>query len=304
VRPTRDTAAGRAYLDLQKKAREDRQPTEAPLVLYALEGFLARLAASGHSDKLVLKGGVLLAAFLLRRPTRDVDLQAQAVPNNTAPILDLVAGIAAGTPAGGVDDGLVFAAQHATAEVIRDEDAYSGVRVSLTCTLHTARIVFHVDVSVGDPIWPAARAGRAASTARGHRRAARLPDVDGSRGEDRHRYRPRHRKHPVARLRRRVRPVRHPRGDAVDLQAAIGTVAAHRQVQLQPLKVVLDGYEFLAQTAFQTLLGLGGQQQATTYRQIYAEGPAAPPRCSGRRERRAGDVFYASHNACAESVSR
>ncbi len=35
------------------------------------------MAASGHSDELVLKGGVLLAAFDVRRPTRDVDLQAQ-----------------------------------------------------------------------------------------------------------------------------------------------------------------------------------------------------------------------------------
>lgn len=64
-------------------------------MLYAIEGFLARLAASGHSDKLVLKGGVLLAAFLVRRPTRDVDLQAQAMPNDTESILDLVRSIAA-----------------------------------------------------------------------------------------------------------------------------------------------------------------------------------------------------------------
>ena len=53
MRATCDTAAGRAYLDLQAKAKADGQPTDALLVLYALEGFLARLAASGHSDKLV-----------------------------------------------------------------------------------------------------------------------------------------------------------------------------------------------------------------------------------------------------------
>ncbi len=97
---------------------------------------------------------MLLAAFDVRRPTRDVDLQAQAVPNDIGSVLDLVRGIAAGTPAGS-DDGLVFDAEHARAEVIRDEDAYSGVQVSLMATLHTARIPVHVDVNVGDPIWPA-----------------------------------------------------------------------------------------------------------------------------------------------------
>lgn len=31
---------------------------------------------------------------------------------------------------------------------------YSGVRVTLTGTLAAARLTFHVDVNVGDPIWP------------------------------------------------------------------------------------------------------------------------------------------------------
>jgi hypothetical protein len=229
VRPSRDTAAGRAYLDLQKRARADGQPTEALLVLYALEGFLARLAASGHSDKLVLKGGVLLAAFLVRRPTRDVDLQAQAMPNDTASVRDLVASIAASAPAGD-DDGLVFDAEHATAEVIRDEDAYSGVRVSLTCTLHRANIHFHVDVNVGDPIWPEPEpvqlprllGGSARGTA--NTRWRDFGDVYVLSGT-----------HEVT---------------AADLRAAITAVAKHRQVELQPLADVLDGYELLAQTKY------------------------------------------------------
>jgi hypothetical protein len=42
------------------------------LQLYVLEGFLARLAASAMRERFILKGGVLLAAFGSRRPTRDV----------------------------------------------------------------------------------------------------------------------------------------------------------------------------------------------------------------------------------------
>jgi hypothetical protein len=52
----------------------------------------------------------------------------------------------------GLDDGVVFDAETATAEVIRDEDRYQGVRVSMTARLATARPRFHVDVNVGDPI--------------------------------------------------------------------------------------------------------------------------------------------------------
>ena len=39
-------------------------------------------------------------------------------------------------------------------EVIRDEDVYSGVRIGLVAHLATARLTFHVDVNIGDPIWP------------------------------------------------------------------------------------------------------------------------------------------------------
>ena len=61
MRPTRETVEGRAYLDLQNQARRDMRPTDELLALYALEGFLAWLAASPAAESLVLKGGVLLA---------------------------------------------------------------------------------------------------------------------------------------------------------------------------------------------------------------------------------------------------
>ena len=72
--PTRSTSAGRAYLDLHRQARQDRRPVDELMQLYVMECFLARLATSRFADQFVLKGGVLLAAFGERRPTRDVDL--------------------------------------------------------------------------------------------------------------------------------------------------------------------------------------------------------------------------------------
>ena len=54
-----------------------------------------------------------------------------------------------------LSDGLTFDAEHATAETIRDEDHYSGLRITLSGTLSRAAIRLHVDINVGDPIWPA-----------------------------------------------------------------------------------------------------------------------------------------------------
>jgi hypothetical protein len=148
--PTRATTAGRAYLELRKKARQDRRPVDELMQLYVLESFLARMSATRSGNQFVLKGGVLLAAFGARRPTRDIDLQAQSIGNEPATVRAAITGIAAAS----LDDGVTFDSQAATAQVIREEDQYQAVRVSMTASLATARPAFHVDVSVGDPITP------------------------------------------------------------------------------------------------------------------------------------------------------
>ena len=68
-RPTRASLAGSAYLDLQNRARKERRGTQELLTLYVVERWLARLSASAHTDKFVIKGGMLLAAYDARRPT-------------------------------------------------------------------------------------------------------------------------------------------------------------------------------------------------------------------------------------------
>jgi predicted nucleotidyltransferase component of viral defense system len=144
------TAGGDAYLNLRKLAKARKRPTDELLNLYALEGFLDRLTQSNHVDKFVLKGGVLLAAFDTRRATRDVDLHADLISNDTEDVQTAISSIAS-IP---IEDGLVFDTANASSEVIRDEDEYSGVRVTMPCTLETADVSFHVDVNVGDAIWP------------------------------------------------------------------------------------------------------------------------------------------------------
>lgn len=242
--PTRGSVEGRVYLDLQNKARRDGRPNAELQQLYVLEGFLARLAASPYRERFVLKGGVLLAAFGTRRPTRDVDFQALHVANDTATVRALVIEVAGLV----LDDGLVFNTQGARAETIRDEEEYSGVRVTMTASLARAQVTFHIDVNVGDPVSPAPVLVSVPRLLGGDPLALSgypLPMV--------------HAEKLVTALQRgtvntRWRDFadvwalsgRHPvNGDEV--QTALRVVAEHRRVQLARLADVLDGYAALAQ---------------------------------------------------------
>ncbi len=152
TRPTRATVDGRAFLDLRARANADGRPVDEYLTLYALEGFLDRLSRSRHRDRFVLKGGVLLAAFDERRATRDVDLAGLQLDNAIETVTKAIIEIASSD----IDDGLAIATDQASAETIREDSAgYTGVRISLPATLASARVSFHVDVNVGDPIEPA-----------------------------------------------------------------------------------------------------------------------------------------------------
>jgi predicted nucleotidyltransferase component of viral defense system len=149
-RASNDTIAGRRYLELQRQAKRTGRPTDELIQLYALECFLDRLVHSKFADTFVLKGGVLLAALDARRPTRDIDFAVRAIENTTEKVLSAVQTIAAIS----LEDGMEFDSNGATAATIREEDSYSGIRVTLGGTLSRAVIRFHVDVNVGDPIGP------------------------------------------------------------------------------------------------------------------------------------------------------
>ncbi|WP_449280817.1 nucleotidyl transferase AbiEii/AbiGii toxin family protein [Leucobacter sp.] len=149
--PQHGTPAGDATIALRKLARQTGGDVQELMTLYALEGLLARIAISEYRDDFVLKGGVLLAAFAARRPTKDIDLQATRLTDDPDEVAERVRAIARLELA----DGLVFDPASVTATTIRDEDEYAGVRVKLIATLGTARPTVGMDVNFGDPIWPA-----------------------------------------------------------------------------------------------------------------------------------------------------
>lgn len=246
--PTRDTPSGRAYNDLRNLARSQSRDFAEYITLYALEGFLSRLAASEFAAEFVLKGGVLMAAFAARRPTRDVDLAAHGFPNDIPSVERRVLGIIAVR----VEDGLEFDLASVRGEPIRDEADYNGVRVKITASLATAQVALHIDVNFGDPIWPAPTEAVLPLLLGGSLRLAGYPDhmvlaekivTAIERGELNTRWRD---FTDIAAL-ARTRSI-----SGAVLREAIETVARYRQVEVEPLGPLLTGMPVPAQRKWET----------------------------------------------------
>jgi predicted nucleotidyltransferase component of viral defense system len=143
-----EISATQAYRGLQRRAREEGRGTEELLIFYAHEGFLRRLSMSPHRDKLVLKGGMLMAVLDARRATRDADLSVRGLSHDETAVQQAVAEIADIAAA----DGLEFATTKITTKIVRQDVEYHGVRVSLPAGLATANVKVQLDLSFGDPI--------------------------------------------------------------------------------------------------------------------------------------------------------
>lgn len=241
--PSRNTAAGRAYNDLRNLARRQGRNTAEYFTLYALEGFLARLAVSESAAGFVLKGGVLMAAFADRRPTRDIDFAARGFINDIPEVEQRVRGILA-VPR---DDGLEFDLDSVSGEHIREEADYNGVRVKVTAQLATAQVALHIDVNFGDPIWPAPTEAVLPLLLGGTLRLLGYPDhmvlaekivTALERGDQNTRWRDFTDIAAIARSRKI---------EGAALQEAISVVASYRQVKLEPLGSLLAQMPALAQ---------------------------------------------------------
>lgn len=91
-------------------------PTEEYLIRHALESFLDRLNRTAHARDFVLKGGILLGAYGVRRPTKDADsnaVGAEVSPEHLAAVVRDAAAIESG-------DGVDFDLDTLTVQEIRD----------------------------------------------------------------------------------------------------------------------------------------------------------------------------------------
>lgn len=140
----------RAYLDLQKLARDQGRNTQQLFELYIHERFLARLAESRFADKLILKGGMLLAVLDVRRGTRDADMLARGLANDERSLRDAIKEIASISMA----DGVGFDTTAISIATIREGADYEGIRLALPASLGGAELKLRLDLSFGDPVEP------------------------------------------------------------------------------------------------------------------------------------------------------
>lgn len=119
---------------------------------YALERWLARLAASPHADRFVLKGALMLLVWRLpaTRPTRDIDLLAR-MSNDLEAIARVVADICT-IPA--PDDGMTFDSASVSTSRIAEDALYEGVRATFTARIGSTRLPMQIDLGFSDLITP------------------------------------------------------------------------------------------------------------------------------------------------------
>lgn len=141
------TSVRQRLLNLARDAREDYNQV---LARYVGLRFLARLAASQHKDAFLLKGATLFLVWegKTHRPTRDIDLLGFVSPNQAelAQIMKDVCGQEIEL------DGVDFDIESIQTELIREENAYGGIRCTVLARLGSARQKLQIDVGFGDAI--------------------------------------------------------------------------------------------------------------------------------------------------------
>ena len=149
---TAKNVAASVHARLLDRARKEGRPFQELLEYYAMERFLYRLSMSGHADRFVLKGALMLRVWdaAAGRPTRDIDLLGH-VDNSLENLARIVVEVC---EAKVEPDGLDFKAASVRAERIKEDADYEGVRVRFRGFLGKARVPMQIDVGFGDVVVP------------------------------------------------------------------------------------------------------------------------------------------------------
>jgi hypothetical protein len=138
---------------LLNRARSRGEDFNLLLFRYGIERLLYRLSISPHADRFILKGASLFLVWKGQnyRVTKDADLLGfgPADAEHISSIFKDLCQIATE-----MSDGIRFMTDSVRAVPIREEQAYEGIRVTLSAALHQARILLQVDIGFGDIITP------------------------------------------------------------------------------------------------------------------------------------------------------
>ena len=117
---------------------------------YMMERFLERVSSSKYNGSFILKGGMLVAAFVgvEVRATMDIDTTIKGIPVTMVDMERTITEILNID----LDDNVKFRIKKVSE--IMDEAEYSGIRFSMDAVLDGAVIPLKIDISTGDVITP------------------------------------------------------------------------------------------------------------------------------------------------------
>lgn len=138
--------------NIKNLAREKHIPAQAVLQNFMLEKLLERIARSPYKDKMILKGGMLIASLvgIGSRTTMDMDATLRGYPLAEETIRDAFLEICA-IP---LDDEVTLTLERIVP--IRDDDEYGGYRAAVVATFESIRTPLKVDITSGDVMTPGA----------------------------------------------------------------------------------------------------------------------------------------------------
>ena len=117
---------------------------------YMMERFLERVSSSKYNGSFILKGGMLVAAFVgvEARATMDINTTIKGIPVTMVDMERTITEISNID----LDDNVKFRIKKVSE--IMDEAEYSGIRFSMDAVLDGAVIPLKIDISTGDVITP------------------------------------------------------------------------------------------------------------------------------------------------------
>ena len=137
---------------LRNKAKELNINYNLALTQFFFDEFLRLLSQSKYKDNFMLKGGMLLTYSLgiQNRATQDIDFLVKGINLDSDNIKSILISIV--SDSNQLDFWFEIAGD---GEEIRSDDEYGGLRFGIIGHLSNIRITFSVDISTGDPVYPA-----------------------------------------------------------------------------------------------------------------------------------------------------
>ncbi len=137
---------------IKNLAAKNKIPALAVLQSFIFERFLDRLSHSSYCNKVILKGGLLIAAMvgINHRTTMDMDATLRGYPLTEESIQKMLTEVCALE----MGDEVKFVINYTLP--IRDDDQYGGYRAAITGQFESIAVPFKLDITTGDVITPEA----------------------------------------------------------------------------------------------------------------------------------------------------